>query len=179
MKKKSIIELDRLELEAYKAIEKFPIVIVLDNIRSAMNVGSIFRTADAFKVSSIQLCGITAKPPHKEISKTALGAELAVDWHYSDRTIDVLNNLRQDKFKVISIEQVHSSISLENFQVEANFEGKYAIVVGNEVNGVSEEVIEASDLFLEIPQFGTKHSINVSTSVGIILWHFYLNIIQK
>lgn len=167
-------ELNRLSVEDYKSSDKLPIVIVLDNIRSLNNIGSTFRTADCFRLLEIHLCGITAKPPHREIQKTALGATETVDWKYFENTEDSLNTLKESGFKIYSVEQIENSISLEN--LTPNKSEKYALVFGNEINGVSEKVIELSDEYVEIPQYGTKHSFNVSVSIGIVLWQFLLHL---
>jgi tRNA G18 (ribose-2'-O)-methylase SpoU len=167
-------ELNRLSIDEYKTSKKVPVVIVLDNIRSLNNIGSVFRTADCFRLNEIHLCGITATPPHREIQKTALGATVSVDWKYFENTKDSINELRETGFKIYSVEQVENSISLENFIPDPK--SKYALVFGNEINGVSEEVIELSDASIEIPQYGTKHSFNISVSVGIVMWQIYLNL---
>jgi tRNA G18 (ribose-2'-O)-methylase SpoU len=149
------------------------IVLVLDNIRSAHNVGSAFRTADSFKIDKVWLCGICAIPPSAEIHKSALGAEDSVEWEHVDDTIDAVSRLKAEGYTIVSAEQAVSSVMLDKFRPERN--GRYAIVFGNEVNGVRQDVVDASDVILEIPQYGTKHSLNVSVSVGVILWHFRLN----
>ena len=161
-------ELHRISTEEFKSVEKLPIVIVLDNIRSLNNVGSVFRTSDAFRLSKIYLCGITATPPNREIHKTALGAEESVAWEYSKDTLPVIHRLEADGYKVFSVEQAENSLSLE--KVTFPTDGKYALVFGNEVKGVQQEVIDHSAGCIEIPQFGTKHSFNISVSVGIVLW---------
>lgn len=167
-------ELKRLSPDAFKNSEKTPIIIVLDNIRSLNNIGSVFRTSDAFRVESIFLCGITACPPNKEIHKTALGATDTVNWKYFEKTIDAVNELKKRKFTIVSIEQAENSIELQDFKIENN--NKYALIFGNEVKGVEQEVVNASDYCVEIPQFGTKHSFNISVSVGIVLWDLFLKI---
>lgn len=161
-------ELDRLSTEQIKNVDKNPFLIVLDNIRSMHNVGSAFRTADAFLCKKIMLCGITAKPPHREIHKTALGATDSVDWEYHENTADAIHQLKEEGYTIACIEQADESISLEKFQV--NPEEKLALVFGNEVKGVEATVIENGDYVIEIPQFGTKHSINVSVSIGVVIW---------
>jgi 23S rRNA (guanosine2251-2'-O)-methyltransferase len=161
-------ELDRLTVEEIGKVDKNPFVILLDNIRSMHNVGSAFRTADAFLCEKIMLCGITAQPPHREIHKTALGATDSVDWEYFENAIEAIDLLKAEGYKIISIEQVEGSTSLENFQY-ASYE-KLALIFGNEVKGVSQELVEKSDEVIEIPQFGTKHSINVSVSIGVVIW---------
>ncbi|KOF04135.1 RNA methyltransferase [Roseivirga seohaensis subsp. aquiponti] len=168
MRKLKNDELDRLTLEEFKTTEKLPLVLILDNVRSMNNVGSAFRTSDAFAVEKIYLCGITAQPPHREINKTALGATESVDWEHAENTATLCKNLQQQGYKVLAVEQADNSTSLENFKIE---EGqKYALVFGNEVFGVEDDVIEVADGCLEIPQFGTKHSLNISVSIGVVLW---------
>lgn len=167
------IELERISAEEYKASPDIGMIVILDNIRSAHNVGSAFRTCDSFKADKLWLCGICATPPSAEIRKTALGAEESVPWEYSGSTLDVVNKLKSDGYTVVSVEQTVSSVSLENFNPSTGSgTGKYAFIFGNEVDGVSQEVVDASDFSLEIPQFGTKHSLNVSVAVGVVLWHF-------
>lgn len=169
MKKLSMDELNRLSPEEFKQAKKSPIVVVLDNIRSMHNVGSIFRTSDAFAIEKLYLCGITARPPHRDIEKAALGATESVDWEYAENTLELVKNLKNDGYKILSIEQAVNSISLEKFNKSAS--EKYAVVFGNEVDGVDQDVITNSDACIEIPQFGTKHSFNVSVTAGIVLWH--------
>jgi tRNA G18 (ribose-2'-O)-methylase SpoU len=156
--------------EEFKAAEKMPLVVVLDDVRSMYNVGSVFRTADAFRVEAIYLCGITAQPPHPEIHKTALGAEDTVTWKHFQSTQEAVESLRKDGCHVFAIEQCEGSTMLQDLHLEAG--KRYAIVLGNEVKGVKQEVIDGSDGCLEIPQFGTKHSLNVSTTAGIVIWEF-------
>lgn len=165
------IELGRLSSEEYREAPGTGLVVVLDNIRSAHNVGSAFRSSDSFKVDKVWLCGICATPPSAEIRKSALGAEESVPWEYAKDTLEVVSRLHEDGFTVISVEQTVESVSLEQF-TPGSVTGKYALVFGNEVDGVSQEVVDASDMSLEIPQFGTKHSLNVSVAVGVVLWHF-------
>jgi len=167
-------ELNRLSVDDYKVSDKFPVVIVLDNIRSLNNIGSTFRTADCFRLFEIHLRGITAKPPHREIQKTALGATATVDWKYYENTEDSLRALKESGYKIYSIEQIENSVFLDDFT--PNKSEKYALVFGNEINGVSEGAIELSDGYIEIPQYGTKHSFNVSVSIGIVLWQFLLHL---
>jgi len=167
-KKLSLEELNRLSVSAFKASEKNQIILVLDDIRSMNNVGSAFRTADAFACQEICLVGITAQPPHREISKTALGADESVTWRYFEKISDCVTHLKNKGFNIYSIEQVEHPIYLQDFKVEAS--GKYAFVFGNEVFGVNEEFIADSDACIEIPQFGTKHSLNVSVTMGIVVW---------
>jgi len=161
-------ELGRVDADSFKATEKLPIIVVLDNIRSMHNVGSTFRTGDAFAIEKIYLCGITAQPPHREIHKTALGATETVTWEYAKDTVALCDKLKAKGYQIAAIEQADESISLEEYQLEANT--KLALVFGNEVFGVEDKVVEKADFCLEIPQFGTKHSLNVSVSVGIVLW---------
>lgn len=171
MQKKTIWSLHRDTPEQYRRKQKLPLVVVLDNIRSLNNVGSIFRTSDAFMVEEIMLCGITACPPSPEIHKTALGAEDAVEWRHFPSTAECVGYLHGEGYKVCCLEQVEGSVALQDFEVK---EGeKYAIVAGNEVSGVASEIVDASDAWIEIPQAGTKHSLNVSVSVGVALWHFF------
>ena len=167
------IELGRVSVQEYKELPESGLVLVLDNIRSAHNVGSAFRTADSFKVDKVYLCGICAVPPSAEIHKSALGAEDSGEWEHVDDTIDAVSRLKADGYTIVSAEQAVSSVMLDKFRPERN--GRYAVVFGNEVNGVRQDVVDASDVILEIPQYGTKHSLNVSVSVGVILWHFRLN----
>lgn len=171
MQKKSMLDLHRVDVEQFKTIEKIPVAVVLDDVRSEMNVGSVFRTADAFVIEQIALCGITGKPPSHEIHKTALGAENSVDWTYYTTAIEAVEQLRKQGYKICSIEQVHGSISLEQFRIE-NGE-KYALVFGHEVKGVSQTVVDASDCCIEIPQHGTKHSLNIACSAAIVMWQFF------
>ncbi len=168
-RKRLNIELDRLSPEEYRATAGSGIAVVLDNVRSAHNVGSAFRSADAFKADKVVLCGICAVPPSAEIHKTALGAEDSVPWEHFDRTADAVEALRAEGCTLVSVEQTVHSVSLESFRPEPG--NRYAIVFGNEVEGVGQDVVDASDLSLEIPQWGTKHSLNVSVTVGIVLWH--------
>jgi len=171
MRKLRTSELNRLSVEEYKNSDKLPVVVVLDNIRSLNNVGSVFRTSDALKVEKILLCGITATPPNKEIHKTALGAEESVEWLYYEDTLMAVDELKAEGYTVCSLEQVENSTSLLDF--EARNDKKYAIILGNEVKGVQQKVVNASDACIEIPQFGTKHSFNVSVSAGIVLWELF------
>lgn len=170
MRKLLNIELGRLSSAQYKELPRRGLVVVLDNIRSAHNVGSAFRTADAFQADEIMLCGISAIPPSAEIHKSALGAEDSVSWRHFDDTMDALNILRDEGFTIISVEQAVGAVQLDSFVWEQG--RKYALVFGNEVDGVRQDVVNASDMALEIPQWGTKHSLNVSVSLGVVLWHF-------
>lgn len=171
MEKKTIRDLNRDTIEQYRRRQKLPLVVVLDNIRSLNNIGSVFRTSDAFLVDSIMLCGITAVPPSPEIHKTALGAEMSVRWEYFPDTMECVRELHRRGFKVCVLEQVKESVRLNDFRPVAG--EKYAIVAGHEVHGVDPAVVNAADVCLEIPQFGTKHSLNVSVSTGIALWQFF------
>lgn len=170
-RKLSMEELSRPSVEEFKSAEKFPVVVVLDNVRSLHNVGSVFRTCDAFRVSALYLTGITGIPPHREIHKAALGATESVPWKYAESTQELLHQLKADGFEILVIEQTTNSIALQNFSV--NLQKKYCLVFGNEVEGVSNEAIVLSHATLEIPQSGTKHSLNISVCAGIVLWHLY------
>lgn len=171
MRKLKNSELGRLNVEEFKDTAKIPLIVVLDNIRSLNNIGSVFRTSDAFLIEKIYLCGITAKPPHKDIHKTALGATESVAWEYAADTLELVEKLKKEKIKILSIEQAENSTMLQNFQIEPN--QKYAVVFGNEVKGVQQKVVSASDYCIEIPQLGTKHSLNISVSVGVVLWDLF------
>jgi tRNA G18 (ribose-2'-O)-methylase SpoU len=171
MQKLKINELNRLSADEYKKTEKTPLVVVLDNIRSCNNTGSVFRTSDALLVEKIYLCGITATPPNKEIHKTALDAEKSVDWEYVEKTEVAVQKLQQEGYKVFAVEQVENSISLPGFLPPEN--GKLALVFGNEVKGVQQKVVNMCNGAIEIPQYGTKHSFNVSVSAGIVLWDIF------
>jgi tRNA G18 (ribose-2'-O)-methylase SpoU len=169
--------MNRLSVEEFHQAEKTPLIVVLDDVRSMHNVGSVFRTADAFRLEAVYLCGITGCPPHNEIHKTALGAEDSVEWRYFKTALEAVEALKGRGVTVLSVEQAEHSTKLPQFQTEP---GKsYAIVMGNEVKGVHQEVIDASDGCLEIPQFGTKHSMNVSVTAGIVIYHFMLNSLFK
>lgn len=170
MRKLRTIEMSRLSVEEFKEAPKLPLVVVLDNVRSLYNVGSVFRSGDAFRVESIYLCGITATPPNAEIHKTALGGEDSVDWKYFATTEEAVNQLKADGYFVYSIEQVEVSTKLQ--RLETGQGQRYAVVFGNEVKGVSQSVVDLCDGCLEIPQFGTKHSLNVSVTAGIVIWEF-------
>ena len=174
MKKLKNSELNRISIEEFKNSSKTPIKVLLDNIRSAHNVGSIFRSCDAFLIDEIILCGITAKPPNKEIRKTALGSTNSVKWSYFENIEDAILKLKKEKYQIISVEQADKSTDLKNFIIQSK--KKYAIIFGNEINGVNQKVIDISDDVVEIPQFGTKHSFNVSVSVGIVIWDFFTKI---
>ncbi|MFY0651148.1 MAG: RNA methyltransferase [Cyclobacteriaceae bacterium] len=170
MRKLKNEELNRLSTDEFKTSKKNPVILVLDNVRSLNNVGSAFRTSDAFLIEKIYLCGITGTPPHRDIHKTALGATDSVEWEYAEHTVDVINKLKKEGCKVYSVEQAEDSLFLERFSPEK--EEKYCFVFGNEVFGVEQDVVDASDACLEIPQFGTKHSLNISVSIGVVLWHY-------
>jgi tRNA G18 (ribose-2'-O)-methylase SpoU len=171
MRKLENEELERKSVSDFKQAIKTPIIIILDNVRSLHNIGSVFRTADAFLIEKIYLCGITAIPPNKEIHKTALGATETVTWEYQKEVTEVIKNLKKDNFSIFAIEQVENAIFLQNFQVEKHI--KYALVFGNEVYGVSQKAIELCDGSIEIPQLGTKHSLNISVSAGIVIWDLF------
>jgi 23S rRNA (guanosine2251-2'-O)-methyltransferase len=170
MKKLTMDELNRLSVDEFKSTDKSPLILILDNVRSLNNVGSAFRTGDAFLIQKIYLCGITGTPPHREIQKTALGATESVDWEHVPNTADLIKKLNANGIKTIALEQTSNSISLNKFQ--ASPDETYALVFGNEVFGVAEEVISEVDHVIEIPQLGTKHSFNISVSIGIVLWDF-------
>lgn len=172
MLKKTIWEMGRDTVEEYRTKGKLPLIVVLDNVRSLNNIGSVFRTSDAFRVEEIYLCGITATPPSPEIHKTALGAENSVKWSYFANTLDAVNRLKERGYTVCALEQVNGSVSLDRFEPQRN--GRYAVIAGHEVNGVDQEVVNAADLCLEIPQEGTKHSLNVAVSTALAIWQFYL-----
>lgn len=167
-------ELNRINPEEYKTSEKTPLIIILDNIRSLNNIGSVFRTADAFLVKKIYLCGITAKPPHKDIQKTALGAQDSVEWEFAENIIDVVVKLQREGVFVASIEQAELAVNLNDFSVQKEI--VYAVIFGNEVKGVQQKVVTASDVVIEIPQFGTKHSLNISVSVGVVVWDLFVKL---
>lgn len=177
MKKLRTIEMQRLSVDEFKQAEKLPLVVVLDDVRSMHNVGSVLRTGDAFRIEAVYLCGITSTPPNAEIHKTALGAEDSVEWRYFDTALQAVEALKAEGYEVYSVEQAHGSTMLQEFTPIYN--NRYAVILGNEVKGVHQEVIDASDGCLEIPQFGTKHSMNVSVTAGIIIWHFAQMIINK
>lgn len=164
-----VTEMGRMSVAEYKASDKQPIVVVLDHVRSLYNVGSVFRSSDAFRIEGVVLCGITARPPHPEIHKTALGAEESVSWRYYERTEEAVEWLKEQGYTVFAVEQCEGSTMLQDFQPQPG--RKYAVVLGNEVKGVQQQVVDMCDGCLEIPQFGTKHSLNVSVAAGIVLWH--------
>ena len=170
-RKLKVEELNRIDIDEFKKAKKIGLTVVLDNIRSLNNIGSVFRTCDAFRVDEILLCGITATPPHIDIHKTALGAEDSVSWRHFDQTMDAINELKQAGYTVYSIEQTENSTSLSDLSLD--IDKKYAIVLGHEVHGVQQSVIDASHGCIEIPQYGTKHSLNISVATGIVVWSFY------
>ncbi|MBC7400242.1 MAG: RNA methyltransferase [Mucilaginibacter sp.] len=171
MRKLKLDELNRATVAEFKGQQKLPVAVVLDSVRSMHNIGSIFRTSDGFAVEQICLCGITAQPPHREIEKTALGATQSVNWTYYEDAVAAVTQLRADGYQIIAIEQAENSVMLNEFTPDKN--AKYALIFGNEVNGVSDEVMQVIDTCIEIPQFGTKHSFNIVVSAGIILWDFF------
>lgn len=173
-RKLQLEELNRISPEEFKQAEKTPLIVVLDNVRSLHNVGAVFRTSDAYLVEAVYLCGITSTPPNAEIHKTALGAEFTVNWKYWERTQDAVAQLKADGYTVYSIEQAEGSIMLPDLAL--NKIKKYAVVLGNEVKGVQQEVIDASDACIELPQYGTKHSLNVSVTAGIVIWEFAMKL---
>ena len=183
MRKLRTIEMNRLSIEEFKEAEKLPLIVVLDDVRSLYNVGSVFRTADAFRVEAVYLCGITATPPNAEIHKTALGGENSVDWRYFKTTEEAIEELRQQGVCVYSVEQVEHSTKLQDTSLDTlcynTGNTRYAIVMGNEVKGVKQSVVDMSDGCLEIPQFGTKHSLNVSVTAGIVIWEFARQVLLK
>lgn len=176
-RKLKLWELNRPSVDEFKAASKFPIVLVLDNIRSLSNVGTFFRTADAFNVNKIYLCGITAQPPHREIQKTALGATESVEWEHVDNIEVLIDRLKEEGFVVCSVEQTEKTTLLHQLEIDAN--QKVALVMGNEVDGVNQSVIDTSDYVVEVPQFGTKHSLNVSVCAGVVLWEFVRKLTDK
>lgn len=171
MRKLKNSELPRIGVDEFKKIKKTPLIVILDNVRSLNNIGSIFRTSDAFLVEKIYLCGITATPPHKDIHKTALGSTETVEWQYVKNALSLVKDLQKEGVFVASVEQVENSVFLQNFTINPN--QKYAVVFGNEVKGVQQEVVSNSNACIEIPQFGTKHSLNISVSVGVVLWDLF------
>ncbi len=173
MRKLKNDELNRITANEFKKAQKIPVVIILDNIRSLNNIGSVFRTADAFRIEKILLCGISGKPPHREIHKTALGATDSVNWEYFEKTIDAIAGLKKTGYSIVAIEQMDNSINLNKYKPKGD--EKIALIFGNEINGISDNIEEYIDLCIEIPQFGTKHSFNVAVSAGIVLWHLYFS----
>lgn len=174
MRKLKNSELERLNTAEFKSAQKTPLIVILDNIRSLNNIGSVFRTSDAFLIEKIYLCGITAQPPHKDIHKTALGATDSVDWEYVKDTLVLVEKLKTENVEIASIEQAENSIELQNFTPKKS--KKLAVIFGNEVKGVQQSVVSASDYCLEIPQYGTKHSLNISVSCGVVLWDLFVKI---
>ena len=177
MRKLKTDELGRVCIDDFKKQDKLPIVVVLDNVRSMHNIGSIFRTSDGFAIEGIYLCGITASPPHREIEKTALGATQSIDWIYSPNIIETIKELKEEGYTIIAVEQAEDSVMLNDFKPANTV--KYALIFGNEVNGVSNEVMQLIDSCIEIPQFGTKHSFNIVVSAGIVLWDFFAKLKLK
>ena len=177
MRKLSNDELERLSVEEFKRVEKVPLVVVLDNVRSLNNIGSVFRTADAFRLEGIYLCGITATPPHREIHKTALGATESVRWEYREQTKDVIAELKQKGYRIYSVEQTEAAVMLDQVQLPGN--QKYALVFGHEIRGVDQQVVDMSDQCIEIPQHGTKHSLNISVAAGIVIWELFRILAKK
>ena len=177
MRKLKLSELNRISVEEFKSSEKTPIIVVLDNVRSLHNIGSTFRTADAFRLESIYLCGITGTPPNKEIHKTALGSTESVEWKYFENTLNAVNTLKENKYSVYAVEQAEGSTSLSEFEISKN--EKIALIFGNEVNGVDENIIQQVSGCIEIPQFGTKHSLNISVSVGIVIWDLFKKMFEE
>lgn len=176
MRKLKNSELDRLSVNAFKEAKKTPIIVILDNIRSLNNIGSVFRTSDAFLIKKIYLCGITATPPHKDIHKTALGSTDTVTWEYVEDTITLIEKLKSENVKILSIEQAENATMLNDFKPESDT--TYAIVMGNEVKGVQQDVVSASDAVIEIPQYGTKHSLNISVSCSVVIWDLFCKLEQ-
>ena len=172
MRKLKTLEMHRLTVDQFKAARKLPLIVVLDDVRSLYNVGSVFRCSDAFRVEAVWLCGITATPPNAEIHKTALGGEDSVDWRYFERTEDAIEELRRQDTYIYSVEQAVGSTALQDLPVKIAEAPRYAVIFGNEVKGVKQNIVDASDACLEIPQFGTKHSLNMSVTVGIVVWEF-------
>ena len=164
-------ELDRLSVEDFKKVDKIPFMLVMDNVRSLHNIGSLFRTSDAFRLEGIYLCGITATPPHREIHKTALGATESVDWVYREKTTDAISELKEKGYMILSVEQAEGAILLDQVQLSGN--QKYALVFGHEIRGVDQKVVDMSDQCIEIPQYGTKHSLNISVAAGIVIWELF------
>ncbi|MDN3664465.1 RNA methyltransferase [Algibacter miyuki] len=177
MRKLKNSELDRLSVDDFKEAAKTPVIIVLDNIRSLNNIGSVFRTSDAFLVEKIYLCGITATPPHKDIHKTALGSTDTVAWEYIENTMGLVEKLKAENVKICAIEQAENATMLNDFTPETDV--KYALVFGNEVKGVAQNVVSASDIVIEIPQFGTKHSLNISVSCGVVVWDVFSKLLAN
>jgi 23S rRNA (guanosine2251-2'-O)-methyltransferase len=170
-------ELERLSVEAFQRVDKIPLVVVLDNVRSLNNIGSVFRTADAFRLEGLYLCGITATPPHREIHKTALGATESVRWEYREETTGAIAELRKSGYRIFSVEQAEGAVMLDQVELPGN--QKCAIVFGHEIRGVEQRVVDMSDQCIEIPQFGTKHSLNISVAAGIVIWELFQRMSKK
>lgn len=177
MRKLKNSELNRLSVEDFKSIKKTPLIVILDNVRSLNNIGSVFRSSDAFRIEHIYLCGITATPPHKDIQKTALGSTDAIDWSYDEHTLDVVKNLQKQNVKVMAIEQAENAQMLHDFVPQEKT--TYAVVFGHEVKGVAQHVVDQCDGVIEIPQFGTKHSLNIAVSCGVVLWDLFSKMNQS
>jgi 23S rRNA (guanosine2251-2'-O)-methyltransferase len=177
MRKLKLDELNRVSVEDFKKQDKLPVTVILDSVRSLHNVGSIFRTSDGFAVERVILCGITGQPPHREIEKTALGATNSIDWYYYEDILEAIAELKTGGYKIVAVEQAENSTSLNDFKPQK--ENRYALIFGNEVNGVSEEAMKQIDSCIEIPQFGTKHSFNIVVSAGIVLWDFFAKLNLK
>lgn len=176
-KKKNIIELSNCSVKEYKELDKLPVKVMADNVRSMYNIGAIFRTSDAFLIDEFILCGISGRPPHTEISKTALGAEDSVSWRYVSDAVEEVERLKKENWKILCLEQTHNSINLNEFKIKED--EKYLLVLGNEVEGVNQRIVDMSDVVLEIPQYGVKHSLNVSSSGSIALWHIFKQFNKK
>ncbi len=172
MKKRTQEEMNRMSIDEFRSADKIPMVVVLDNIRSQHNIGSVFRTADAFRLEAIHLCGITATPPHREIHKTALGSTESVEWKHFETTAESIQELKESGYTIVAVEQATESIMIHMFVPDK--QKKYALIFGNEVNGIEDDIMNSSDFCLEIPQYGTKHSLNISVSAGIVIWEFYV-----
>lgn len=177
MRKLRVEELGRVSLQAFQEQPKYPIVVVLDNVRSMHNVGAVFRSSDAFNIEKVMLCGITPTPPHREIRKTAIGAEESVKWETHENTLEVVNSLKQNGYHLIAVEQTDSSVLLHTWKPQVK--NKYALVLGHEITGVDQQILDVCDLSLEIPQFGTKHSLNISVAAGIALHHLMVYFLSK
>jgi 23S rRNA (guanosine2251-2'-O)-methyltransferase len=176
-KKLQTFELGRISESEFKASKKLPLTLVLDNIRSGLNIGSVFRTSDAFRLERVVLCGICAQPPHRDILKSALGATETVEWNYAEETTEAVGHLRENGYQIACVEQVEKSLELQDWLPKSS--EKWALVLGNEVRGVQQDIIDHADVCLEIPQFGNKHSLNVSVCAGMVVWHYFLNAGQE
>lgn len=177
MRKLRLSELNRISVEEFKSSEKTPVVVILENIRSLFNIGSVFRTADSFRIEAVYLCGFTGTPPNKEIHKAALGATESVSWKYFEKTEDAIFHLKKENYPVYAVEQAEGSAALSEFNMPS--EGKIALVFGNEVNGVDDKIMQLTDGCIEIPQFGTKHSLNISVAAGIVMWELFQKIYSR